>query len=80
MDSIPHDDHRDYGSDPALAALRLQFPEPWKICFEPMLGVYSAELRSADGRYSLHYLAGQTVGELRARLETATAIDAAARR
>jgi len=74
MTTIPDDDHRDYGSDPALAALRLDFPAPWEIGYEPLLHVFSAELRSADGRYSLHYLAGQTVDELRERLVTAAKV------
>jgi len=74
MTSFPDDDHRDYDNGPALAALRAEFPAPWVIGYEPLLHVFSAELRSADGRYSLHYLAGQTVDELRARLITAATV------
>jgi hypothetical protein len=76
---LPDDDHRDYGSDPALAALRAEFPALWVIRYEAPLRIYSAELRSGGGA-ALHYLCGHDVDELRARLVTATAIDAAARR
>jgi len=78
MTSFPDDDHRDYDNGPALAALRFEFPEPWVIRYEAPLRIYSAELRSNGGR-TLHYLCGQDVDELRARLQTATAIDEAAR-
>jgi hypothetical protein len=72
MSTIPDDHSRDYGnSSPALAALRAEYPA-WTIVYEPHLGVYSATLRQPDG--SLRYLAGHTVSELLARLQTATAL------
>jgi len=74
MSTIPDDHSRDYDNGPALAALRLQFPEPWVIRYEAALHVYTAELKSGDGR-SLHFLAGHDIPELEARLVTATAID-----
>jgi hypothetical protein len=75
MPTIPDDHQPGYGNGPALAALRSQYPAPWVIRYEAPLHIYSAELRSADGR-SLHYLCGHDVGELAARLVTATALDA----
>jgi len=78
VNSVPDDHQPDYGNGPALAALRLDYPAPWVIRYEAPLRIYSAELRSDDGR-SLHYLCGLDISELRARLVTATAIDKAAR-
>ncbi len=75
MSTIPDDHSRDYGNGPALSALRAQYPAPWVIRYEASLHIYSAELRSANGR-SLHYLCGHDLPELSARLETATALDA----
>ena len=74
MSTIPDDHSRDYGNGPQLAALRAAYPG-WTIRYEASLHIYSAELRSADGR-SLHYLCGHDLPELSARLETATALDA----
>jgi len=75
MSTIPDDHDHDYGNGPALSALRARFPA-WDIKYEAPLHVYSAELRSEDGR-SLHYLCGLDTPELEARLVTATALDAA---
>jgi hypothetical protein len=74
MPTIP-DQQRDddHGNGPALAALRAAYPAPWVIRYEASLHVYSAELRSDDGR-SLHYLCGHDVAELEARLVTATVV------
>jgi hypothetical protein len=76
MTTIPDDPRHAYDDGPALAALRAEYPA-WTIGYEAPLGIYSAELRQSDG--AVRYLAGHTVGELRARLATATSIDAAAR-
>ncbi len=78
MPTIPDDHSADYDNGPALAALRFEFPA-WAIGFEAPLRIFSATQQTGDGR-GLRYLAGHDVGELRARLETATAIDAEARR
>jgi len=74
MSTIPDDHSRDYGNSPAVAALRAAYPQ-WVIMYETPLRIFSAELRSNGGR-TLHYLCGQDVDELRARLVTATALDA----
>ena len=71
MPSVPDDHQHDNG--PALAALRAEYPA-WTIAYEAHLGVYSAELKSDDGR-SLHYLCGHDLAELATRLGTATALD-----
>lgn len=75
MSTIPDDHSRGYGNGPALAALRAEYPAPWVIRYEAPLHIYSAELRSADGR-SVHYLCGHDLSELAARLATAAALDA----
>ena len=71
MSTIPDDHSRDYGNGPALAALRAAYPG-WTIRYEAALHIYSAELKSEDGR-SLHYLAGHDLAELESRLEVAKA-------
>jgi hypothetical protein len=65
-DPAPDDD------DAALTALRERFPE-WDVRYEAALHVWTAELRSADGK-SLRFLAGHTLNELAVRLETATTV------
>jgi hypothetical protein len=57
---------------PSLADLRRRYPD-WVIEGPAQLSVYTAELKSADGR-ALHFLAGHDLGELAARLATAQAI------
>ena len=75
MPTIPDDHQPGHGNGPALAALRADYPAPWVIRYEAPLHIYSAELRSNGGR-TLHFLAGHDIGELAARLATATALDA----
>jgi len=67
MSSVP-DDRRPYHAQ--LAGLRHRYPE-WTIEGPAGLPVFTAELRSDDGR-SLHYLAGHDLDELAARLAAAT--------
>jgi hypothetical protein len=68
MSTIP-DDHQP--QQPSLEELRRRYPE-WTIEGPAELHVYTAELRTHDGR-SLHFLAGHTIDELAARLASATA-------
>jgi hypothetical protein len=75
VNSVTHDDQPDYDHGPEIAALRAEYPAPWVIRYEHPLHIFSAELRSNGGR-TVHYLCGLDVPELRARLVTATALDA----
>lgn len=69
MNSVPD---QSPAQQPSLGALRQQFPD-WTIEPPGALHVWTAELRSADGR-SLHYLCGHDIGELAARLEVAAKV------
>ena len=70
MSTIPDEPH---GNHAQLAELRQRYPE-WVIEYGASgLPILTAELRSEDGR-SIHFLAGHTLDELAARLETATTV------
>ncbi len=69
MPTIPGNDHSRH--DATLADLRHRYPD-WTIDPPAQLHVWTAELKSADGR-SLHFLCGHDAAELAARLATATA-------
>ncbi len=72
MPTIP-DDHQPHHDQMSLSELRQRYPQ-WVIDGPAGLPVYTAELRSDNGR-SLHFLAGHDIDELAARLAVATAPD-----
>jgi len=58
----------------AITAIDQRFGRRWTISYHPVLGNWSAERRSADGR-SIRYICARTGDELAAKVETAQTVE-----